>query len=291
MPTPTSVFRPNALALITGAASGVGLAVAKLCASHSMNLILVDNNSAKLDEAKSSLTSTKTAGVETYALDVASLEDWGKLRKSVEEGDRRLDFLHLNAGIGLKGEWTDGEYFQKIMDVNLFGVVNGINTFFPHFEGNKDGEQKSIIVTGSKQGITNPPGNPAYNASKSAVKTITEHLSFDLSASSPNTSVHLLVPGWTFTGLTGGGGMTEKPAGAWAPEQVADYLFQKMGEGKFYAICPDNDVSFEEDRKRMMWTMGDIVYERQPQSRWREEYKEAAAKTMGAMRLGSKQTD
>lgn len=54
-----------------------------------------------------------------------------------------------------------------------FGVINGINTFFPHFDGNK-GDQKSIIVTGSKQGITNPPGNPAYNATKSAVKTITE---------------------------------------------------------------------------------------------------------------------
>ncbi|KAK4958745.1 hypothetical protein LTR10_003541 [Elasticomyces elasticus] len=291
MPPSTSVFRPNALALITGAASGVGLAVAKLCASHSMNLILVDNNSAKLDEAKSSLTSTKAEGVEIHAMDVASLEDWGKLKSNVEKGGRRLDFLHLNAGIGLKGEWTDSQYFQKILDVNLFGVINGINTFFPHFEGNKDGEQKSIVVTGSKQGITNPPGNAAYNASKSAVKTLTEHLSFDLSKSSPNTSVHLLVPGWTFTGLTNGGNTTQKPDGAWAPEQVAEFLEKKMGEGKFYAICPDNDVQWEEDRKRMMWTMGDIVYERQPQSRWREEYKEEAAKTMGGMKLGSKQAD
>ncbi len=66
--------------------------------------------------------------------------------------------------------------------------------------------------------------------------------------------MHLLVPGWTFTGLTAGGAK-EKPDGAWAPEQVADYLYKKMGEGKFYVICPDNDVQFEEDRKRMMWTM------------------------------------
>ena len=115
-------------------------------------------------------------------------------------------------------------------------MINGINTFFPHFQDNNS-DQKAIVVTGSKQGITNPPGNPAYNASKSAVKTITEHLSFDLAKSSPKSSVHLLVPGWTFTGLTAGG-KKEKPAGAWAPEQVADYLYQKMGEGKFYAICP-----------------------------------------------------
>ncbi|KAK5723803.1 hypothetical protein LTR15_005503 [Elasticomyces elasticus] len=291
MSSPTSVFRPNALALITGAASGVGLAVAKLCASHSMNLILVDNNSAGLEEAESSLASTKAKGVETYAMDVASLEDWGKLKSNVEKGGRKLDFLYLNAGIGLNGEWTDSQYFQKIMDVNLFGVMKGINTFFPHFEGNTSGSQKSIIVTGSKQGITNPPGNAAYNASKSAVKTLTEHLSFDLSKSSPNTSVHLLVPGWTFTGLTNGGNAKDKPDGAWAPEQVAEFLEQKMGEGKFYAICPDNDVQWEEDRKRMMWTMGDVVFERMPQSRWREEYKEEAKETMGGMKLGVKQAD
>ncbi|KAK0941261.1 hypothetical protein LTR29_007253 [Friedmanniomyces endolithicus] len=286
MASPISVFRKGANALITGGASGVGLAVAKLCASHGMNLILVDNNTSKLDEAKSMLSSTKAGNVDTHSMDVASLSDWNKLKSNVES----LDFLHLNAGIGPKGDWTNNEVFHQIMDVNLFGVINGINTFFPYFDNNTSGTQKAIIVTGSKQGITNPPGNPAYNASKSAVKTITEHLSFDLAKSSPKTSVHLLVPGWTFTGLTAGGAK-EKPAGAWAPEQVADYLYKKMGEGKFYAICPDNDVQFEEDRKRMMWTMGDVVFERMPQSRWRDEYKEEAAKTMGQMKLGTKQAE
>ncbi|KAK0365008.1 hypothetical protein LTR02_017123 [Friedmanniomyces endolithicus] len=286
MASPISVFRKGANALITGGASGVGLAVAKLCASHGMNLILVDNNTSKLDEAKSMLSSTKAGNVDTHSMDVASLSDWNKLKSHVES----LDFLHLNAGIGPKGDWTNNEVFHQIMDVNLFGVINGINTFFPFFETNTSGTQKAIIVTGSKQGITNPPGNPAYNASKSAVKTITEHLSFDLAKSSPKTSVHLLVPGWTFTGLTAGGAK-EKPDGAWAPEQVADYLYKKMGEGKFYVICPDNDVQFEEDRKRMMWTMGDVVFERMPQSRWRDEYKEEAAKTMGQMKLGAKQAE
>ncbi|KAK4554730.1 hypothetical protein LTR86_008232 [Recurvomyces mirabilis] len=290
MPSPTAVFRKGANALITGGAGGVGLATAKLCASHSMNLILVDNNSSKLDEAKSAVSSAGAGHVETHNLDVSSIQDWQKLKSHVEEGGKKLDFLHLNAGIGLNSDWTDSSYFQKIFEVNFFGVVNGINTFFPHFQDNKF-EQKAIVITGSKQGITNPPGNPAYNASKSAVKTVAEHLSFDLAKSSPSTSVHLLVPGWTFTGLTAARGVTEKPAGAWAPEQVADYLHQKMGEGKFYAICPDNDVDWETDRKRMTWTMGDVVYERMPQSRWRDEYKEEANKTMEGMKLGAKQAD
>ena len=281
-----SVFSTGKNALITGAASGVGLAVAKLCASHGMNLHLVDNNSSALTEAKNGITTKGT--LETHTLDVASLDDWSSLKSTLDKSNTKLDFLHLNAGIGAKGDWTDSSYFHKIFDVNFFGVINGINTFVPHFQNNSS-DAKAIVVTGSKQGITNPPGNPAYNASKSALKSFTEHLSFDLAKSSPKTSVHLLVPGRTFTGLTGGGSMKTKPDGAWSAEQVADFLYKKMGEGKFYVMCPDNDVDWETDRKRMMWTMGDVVYERQPQSRWRDEFKEEATKTMDGMNLGEKQ--
>jgi len=281
-----SVFSTGKNALITGAASGVGLAVAKLCASHGMNLHLVDNNSSALTEAKNGITTKGT--LETHTLDVASLDDWSSLKSTLDKSNTKLDFLHLNAGIGAKGDWTDSAYFHKIFDVNFFGVINGINTFVPHFQDNSS-DAKAIVVTGSKQGITNPPGNPAYNASKSALKSITEHLSFDLAKSSPKTSVHLLVPGWTFTGLTGGGSTKAKPDGAWSAEQVADFLYKKMGEGKFYVMCPDNDVDWETDRKRMMWTMGDVVYERQPQSRWRDGFKEEATKTMDGMSLGEKQ--
>lgn len=263
--------------------------MAKLCASHGMNLILVDTNATSLATAKSTL---QTKGsIATHNLDVSSLDAWSALKTSLEKENQKLDFLHLNAGIGANGDWTDNAYFQKIFDVNFFGVVNGINTFFPHFANNTTGERKAIVVTGSKQGITNPPGNPAYNASKSAIKTITEHLSTDLAKSSPNTSVHLLVPGWTFTGLTGGGDTKDKPAGAWHASQVAELLYTKMAEGKFYVICPDNDVTWEQDRKRMMWTMGDVVFERLPQSRWRDDFKDEANATMEGMKLGKKQAD
>lgn len=288
MVSPISVFASGKNALITGAASGVGLAVAKLCASHGMNLHLVDNNTSLLNEAKTTISSK--GQISAHPMDVSSLSDWSSLKSTLEKSGTKLDFLHLNAGIGLKGDWSDAQYFQKIFDVNIYGVVNGINTFISHFENNK-ADAKAVVCTGSKQGITNPPGNTAYNASKSAVKTLTEHLSFDMSKTSPSTSVHLLVPGWTFTGLTGGGQTKTKPDGAWAPEQVADFLYEKMKQEKFYAICPDNDIDWETDRKRMMWTMGDAVFDRMPQSRWRDEYKEEATKTMEDMKLGAKQAD
>jgi short-subunit dehydrogenase len=169
------------------------------------------------------------------------------------------------------------------MDTNFFGIVHGITTFLSDIRAQSG--QSAIIITGSKQGITNPPGNPAYNASKAAVKSLAEGLNYELRSTS--VSVHLLVPGWTFTGLTKGS-TSEKPTGAWTPEQVAEFLYERMGKGpkgSFYIICPDNETSEDTDKKRMLWSQGDIVYDRQPLSRWREEYKDNAAKWMSEEKL------
>jgi NAD(P)-dependent dehydrogenase (short-subunit alcohol dehydrogenase family) len=162
------------------------------------------------------------------------------------------------------------------LQTNLFGVINGLNTFIPHLKSQTT--PSTVIITGSKQGITNPPGNPAYNASKAAVKSLAEQLSYDM-RDTP-TTVHLLVPGWTFTGITGGGSAAKKPDGAWAPEQVAEFMIKKVEEGQFYIICPDNEVTQDVDKQRVIWTAGDIAHGRQPLSRWRNEYKEEAAKWM-----------
>jgi len=274
MSNPSPVFKADNTAVITGGASGIGLALATKCVSYGMNVVLVDNNSQNLNEAKTSLEGKGEGKVEIVEADVGKVEEFGKVVKVVEgEFGGKIDILALNAGIGLKGGWEDTDYFHRIFDVNLFGVIHGLNTLLPLVTSHSTASSpSSIIITGSKQGITNPPGNPAYNASKAAVKTITEHLSFDLSKSSPTTSVHLLIPGWTFTGMTGGGGMKEKPAGAWSPEQVVEYLEEKMAEGRFYVLCPDNDVDERKDKVRVQWAAGDIVSGRPPLSRWREDY-------------------
>ena len=103
--------------------------------------------------------------------------------------------------------------------------------------------------------------------------------------------MHLLVPGWTFTGLGGnnpfakGEEKKEKPTGAWYPEQVVEYLEKKMEEGKFYIICPDNDVSEETDKKRMLWTANDLVQGRPPLTRWREDYEVEAKEWMAKQKI------
>ncbi|MCJ1412259.1 hypothetical protein MMC19_006352 [Ptychographa xylographoides] len=275
MPT-NPVFRAGAVALITGGAGGIGLAVARVCARHGMRLALIDNNAVKLSAAKSSLDEVAGEDVVTYDIDVSKIADWRDVKSSVEQKFGGVDFLMLNAGIGIHGSWEDVDYFRTILNTNLYGVINGIATFLPIIKSSSS--PTSIIITGSKQGITNPPGNVAYNISKSAIKTLAEQLSYDLR--STTTSVHLLIPGWTYTSLTGGSHAEEKPAGAWTPEQVAQYLEAKMGEDIFYVLCPDNDVSVDKDRRRMVWGVGDIVNERPPLTRWREDWKERAEKGM-----------
>ncbi|PYH92405.1 short chain dehydrogenase/reductase [Aspergillus ellipticus CBS 707.79] len=283
-----AVFRPGATALITGAASGIGLATAKLCYSQGMNLILGDVNEEALSAATTALPSNPNNKTSTFVFDVSSLSDWKRLQEYVcSTHPDGIDFLMLNAGVSHrpaaeKTPWTDPEYFQKTFAVNTFGYTNGIATFIDSITRDKT-TPRAIVLTGSKQGITNPPGNPAYNASKSAVKTIAEHLSFSLHESNPNVTVHLLVPGFTYTGLVAQY-FPSKPDGAWTSEQVVSFMSGKMAQGVFYILCPDNEVTEDLDQRRIAWAYGDMIHGRPALTRWRSDWKEKAAEGIEAMK-------
>jgi hypothetical protein len=131
-----------------------------------------------------------------------------------------------------------------------------------------------IINTGSKQGITTPPGDPAYNVAKAGVKAFTEALAHEArNAPGARISAHLLIPGFVFTGLTARG-RTEKPDAAWTPDQTADFMMARLAAGDFYILCPDNDVPRELDERRILWAAGDIVENRPALSRWHPDYAE-----------------
>ena len=294
----STFFRSGATALISGGASGVGFAMAQLCRKHGMHVALVDYNTANLEDAKKSLSSGSNLKTEAYQLDVGDLSAWKSILPTVKSTFPSLDLLMLNAGTSVKPStkqpYEDVEYFHKTLNTNMYGIVNGLATFLPLLQESAKASSKDkfgVIVTGSKQGITNPPGaaNPAYNMSKSAIKTLAEHLAHDLRSEgnasyTPNVSVHLLIPGWTFTGLSGNPGpapskeqLSKKNEGAWLPAQVAEYAEQKIGEGKFYIVCPDGDVDEALDKARMEWAIGDVIEGRSALSRWDKEYEKGAA--------------
>lgn len=267
-------------AVITGGASGVGLACATRFAALGLNICLADVDESGLASAATEVRNAGAdRGVKVVALttDVSQLDQVERLRDRVFDEFGDVAVLMNNAGIGAGGgAWQNYDGWQKVMAVNLWGVIHGVHAFTPAMIERK--RPALIINTGSKQGLTNPPGNLAYNVTKAGIRTLTEGLAHELrNTEGCEISAHLLVPGFTYTGLTRRRA-AEKPPGAWWPEQVADYMLAALGRGDFYIICPDNDVSTELDHKRIRWNVDDIVRNRPALSRWHPAFAEEFAR-------------
>ena len=272
-------FAQNRVAVVTGAASGIGLAASAKFVALGMNVCMADANGEALEGAAAKLreTAQRPDAVRTFAVDVSRLEDVQRLKASVFDAFGEVAILMNNAGTGGGGGlFADPARWRRIIDVNLMGVVNGVQTFAP--EMIRQESPAAIVNTGSKQGITCPPGDTAYNVSKAGVKVVTEALAHELrNIDGCRVSAHLLIPGFTFTGMTAGSNVA-KPAAAWTAEQVVDFMLASMAAGDFYILCPDNDVPRELDERRILWAAGDIVENRPPLSRWHPDYKDAFAK-------------
>jgi NAD(P)-dependent dehydrogenase (short-subunit alcohol dehydrogenase family) len=270
----------NRTAVVTGAASGIGLAASAKFAALGMNVCMADANGEALEAAAAKLreTAQRPEAVRTFVADVSNPDSVRRLKESVFEAFGEVALLMNNAGTGGGGGLFAGDpaRWRRIIDANLLGVVNGVQTFAPDMI--RQEAPSAIVNTGSKQGITCPPGDTAYNVSKAGVKVVTEALAHELrNIDGCRVSAHLLIPGFTFTGMTAGS-HAAKPDAAWTAEQVVDFMLGAMGKGDFYILCPDNDVPREMDERRIMWAAADIVENRPPLSRWHPDYKEAFAK-------------
>jgi NAD(P)-dependent dehydrogenase (short-subunit alcohol dehydrogenase family) len=266
-------FAPNEVAVVTGAASGIGLAAAGRFAAMGMKVVLADLGGETLDRAAAAVSSRATGGATTVLAvptDVSKQADLTALRERVSERFGAVAVLMNNAGSGRNPgkPWENSAGWKSLLDVNLWGVIHGVEAFVPAM---LEREAPGVVInTGSKQGITSPPGNPAYNMSKAAVKSYTESLAHELlKTHGARVSAHLLIPGYTFTGMTGA---TEKPAAAWTADQVVDFMLESIAAGDFYILCPDNAVDRATDEKRMRWAADDIILNRPALSRWHPDY-------------------
>lgn len=268
-----AALQPGRVAVITGGASGIGLASARRIARAGMKVCIADL-SDELESAAATIAEAGAPEVMTRQIDVSDAAALIRLREDVLARFGDVALLMNNAATGGGGHpWSNPDAWSRTLGVNLMGVVNGVQAFTQAMIDL--GRPAAIVNTGSKQGITSPPGDIAYNVSKAGIKTLTEGLAHGLrSEAGCQVSAHLLIPGFTYTGMMVRR-LPEKPAAAWEPSQVADAMVAGIEAGDFYILCPDNETPRELDERRVLWAAGDLVENRPALSRWHPDYKNA----------------
>ena len=272
------ILAEGRVALVTGAASGIGRACCRVFAGQGMSVCLADLPGPGLEAAAAEVAGLARPGSEVAAIaaDVGVPEQVEALHGAATERFGRIHLL-MNNAVTREGRGFEAglDAWRHAIEVNFWGVVTAVRAFLPGMQA--AGEGGSIVNVGSKQGITNPPGHPIYNIAKSALKTYTEALEHELRSDPANAgarrvSAHLLIPGWTTTAGR------EHKQGAWLPGQVAEFLCAGLGRGDFYILCPDDEVTTAMDHKRILWGARDITENRPPLSRWHPDWAERAKK-------------
>jgi NAD(P)-dependent dehydrogenase (short-subunit alcohol dehydrogenase family) len=189
------------VAVITGAASGIGLAMAHRFAAEGMKLVLADIERPVLQHAAEELAAL---GVDVAAVPTdTSVED--EVNALAAVANERFGDVHLlcnNAGVGSRGlpvAELPLRDFEWVIGVNLFGVIHGLRAFLPAMRANDVGH---IVNTASVSGLYHLPRMAPYNASKAAVVALSETLKFELDAEGSHVGVSVLCPAWVRTNIS-----------------------------------------------------------------------------------------
>ena len=272
-------IRKDAVAVITGAAVGIGYAIAERMAQEKMKLVLSDKNTPALMEAIHRLRS-KFPGSTIHPVmgDITSeavREQLHQVAVSTGEIAILINNAAIIAGAGPSGNTTQ---WRSLMEINFWALLMLQERFIKTL-----GHQQShsaVVNVGSKEGITTPPGNAAYAVSKAAVRVLTEQLAHELREEfADKISAHLLIPGYTFTPMNFPGTSIDsiKPEAPWRAEQVAERMVAGLNAGEFYIFCEDNEVTRELDQRRMQWSVDDLIHNRPALSRWHPDWQQEFA--------------
>ena len=271
-----------------------------------MKVVLADCSSCQSIRKEMVAAGAKDADILVTSCDCRSESQVVAVKDAAYQRFGAVHFLMNNAAVQTNGQCGPYEYperWKKILDTNLWGVYHGCLAFVPSMVAQ---DRPCVIVnTGSKQGITTPPGDTAYNVSKAGVKVLTEALQHQLRGTPGcKVSAFLLVPGFTATKIITHGqqwiqGKAFDPAkatdeesyegvqdrelarerfrkrGAYSADEVVDELFAALRAGApFYIICQDHETTLAQDQGRMQWALDDVLFRRAPLSRSSQQYKE-----------------
>jgi NAD(P)-dependent dehydrogenase (short-subunit alcohol dehydrogenase family) len=185
------------VAVVTGAASGIGRAMAGAFAAEGMRVVMADIEADPLEAAASAL---REAGADVFAVtaDVSSAPDVARIGAAAMDVFGGLHVACNNAGVSGGGlSWEiDVDTWEWILGVNLWGVIHGVRTFTPLIIESGGGH---IVNTASMAGLTSNPGMSPYNVSKHGVVTLSETMSIELQMTHPEVGVSVLCPGWVRT--------------------------------------------------------------------------------------------
>lgn len=264
------------VAVITGGASGIGLAMAQRFGSAGMKLVLADVEPEVLDDA---VTALNAGGIETIGVR-ADVSDRSQVQAVADAAMDRFGAIHVacnNAGVGSGGltwELTESDW-KWVLGVDLWGVIHGVGIFTPLIIASGGGH---IVNTASMAGLTSPPFMGPYNVAKHGVVALSESLYFELQMSAPNVGVTVVCPGWVRTQIhnstrnrpTSGepaadSAVTEKDAenlrsmierliaDGLQPADVAQQVFEAVAANRFYVLThPEWSGMVKRNTERML---------------------------------------
>jgi NAD(P)-dependent dehydrogenase (short-subunit alcohol dehydrogenase family) len=251
------------VAVVTGAASGIGLALAERFAAEGMKVVMADIEAAALATAADGLR-RKGAAVLATRVDVSRAENVDRLARETYDAFGAAHVLCNNAGVAVIGavhEHTLADW-QWVIDVNLWGVIHGVRAFLPRMLGG--GDEGHIVNTASMAGLTTAPFMSVYDVTKHGVVALSESMYKELQITGSPIGVSVVCPGLIDTnimrssrnrpenladeGKAGpmaqafGQSLSDRLAGGYPPSEVAEQVLQGIREGRFYIVPAQPEV-------------------------------------------------
>jgi NAD(P)-dependent dehydrogenase (short-subunit alcohol dehydrogenase family) len=271
------------VAVITGAASGIGRAIAERCVQEGMKVVLADVEEPALVQTEQELRA-KGGNVLAVGTDVSKVSDVEMLAQKTLNSFGAVHLLFNNAGVGAGSTIWESSLadWQWVMNVNLWGVIYGIRVFVPIML--TQDTECHIVNTASAAGLV--PYHPAapYHVTKHAVVALSEHLCHSLAERNAKVKASVLCPGWVNTRIMDSGRnrppelqdepmsesmspelevivqeMRQAAQTGMSPQQVADYVFKALRVEQFYILTHPEFNSMVQNR------MENILKQRNPE--------------------------